>query len=135
MIFLGPDNTVYRFSFIHERFDQKPADDADTLVPTTTTLASLAASAGGVLVHTRKNGDDATVRGRTICIVKDAADALIAKGESWCSVLDNYDKERGRSIAVHRAAEGLNDRTLRGRMLLAYYTRNKPPQPVRGEAA
>ncbi|HYE77581.1 MAG TPA: hypothetical protein VEI97_06320 [bacterium] len=78
--------------------------------------------------HTRLNGKVAQIKARTTCDLIEHKETpypienVIARGESWCSVEDNFSRKVGREQALRRAISALPKED-QGRVLHAYYNR------------
>lgn len=63
--------------------------------------------------------------GWTGCLIYRREDPFpVAHAEAFCSVKDQYVKETGRRLTLKRAVAAL-PRTLRGKLLHAYFTRHR----------
>lgn len=124
MIFHFDDRT-YRFSFKHEVFNG-PAG-----VP-------LRMSSSQLPKYRQHNGHVRELRGKTYCYIAELGPndngqpnvTLLSEGIARCSVSDNYNKERGRQLALRRALEKLwpTNHEPWGLAFKAYSNR-QPPKP------
>lgn len=67
--------------------------------------------------------------GHTVCWLMTGpreSEIEVAKGVAFCSRVDNFSKETGRRVSLHRALEVANlTREDSGKILASYYNRNK----------
>lgn len=83
--------------------------------------------------HARKNGKVGVIKALTRCQIREKITAdgvdgeqVVAEGESWCSVVDNFCKETGRQQALRRAiTNGGFDRDTGGALLRTYFGRKR----------
>lgn len=112
---INVDGKEYRLQFRHIHFGQDIGVEA--CAERLTDVFREAFKAGQVKLHAYYEEHDdemftpciiaISLNGATVCYVEDEDRNVLSTGYSFCSVNDQFDKKRGRQIAMGRALRGL----------------------------
>ena len=64
--------------------------------------------AGQIRAHSTMGLPDISVEGVTVCFLEDEDRNIVSTGYAFCSVNDQFNKERGRNVSLSRAIEWVN---------------------------